>query len=129
VKEHGSFNMYIINQCIVVEALGAWNIETALRFGKEYQSLVSQIEYQQWACLVDFTRFELAVPEVWKHLDIINEWGNQHNQKYEVLVCSSLTQVTLMEKSHEILSNVETKFCETLIEAKVWLIRLGVIKI
>ncbi|PKI16594.1 hypothetical protein [Colwellia sp. 12G3] len=128
MNEHGSFSMKIVDRTLMVEAVGAWNLETAIRWGQEFKLLVSSIEELQWACLVDLSNFELAIPEVWEHLDSVNKWSNLHNQKYEAVVCSLSLQKVLIEKSHAALTNVETKFCEDLNEAFEWLEIMGVLK-
>ena len=61
-------------------------------------------------------------------LDELNEWGNLNNQKYEVVVCGLSIQQALLEKSHEVLTNVETKFSENLKQAYEWLETVGVMK-
>ncbi|MFT6779727.1 MAG: hypothetical protein ACJAV1_003670 [Paraglaciecola sp.] len=127
LQEHGSYDMYILNQTLIIEAVDAWNLETSLRFGQEFKELVNKIEHNPWACLVNLNDFELAIPEVWEHVNKINEWANLHNQKYEVVVCSSLIQEVLLEISHKKLSNVETNFCENVEQAKKWLNQFGVI--
>jgi hypothetical protein len=128
MNEHGSFSMKIVDRTLIVKAEGAWNLETAIRWGQEFKLLVNRIEEHQWACLVDLSNFELAIPEVWDHLNSVNEWSNLHNQKYEAVVCSLSIQKVLIKKSHAVLTNVETKFCEGLNEAYEWLEIIGVLK-
>ena len=126
MQEHGSFNMKIAKQTLVIKCFDAWNKETVLRMCKEYKELVNTINAKPWACLVDFTHWELSTPEMWGYIDDLNEWGNNHNQKYEAVVCSSSLQQYLMEKSHDILTNVEAKFCESVNQAYDWLESVGV---
>lgn len=129
MQEHGSFNMNITDQIIIINAYGAWNLETALRWGREFKLLANQIESSPWACIVDLSSFELAIPEVWEHIDEINDWCNLHNQKYEVVICSLSIQKSLLENSHKKLTNVETNFCSSLKQSIEWLSKFGVIKI
>lgn len=88
MQEHGSFDMKIINQTLVVKAFRAWNYETVLRYGTEYKQLIEKLKNKPWACLVDLTEWELATPDIWEHIDELNEWGNINNQRYEVVICS-----------------------------------------
>ena len=127
--EHGSFDMKIIEQTLVVRCFDAWNNETVLRMCKEYKDLVSKINNKPWACIVDLTQWELSTPEMWIHIDELNVWGNINNQKYEAVVCSSSVQKYLMEKSHDVLTNVEAKFYDELVQAYEWLESVGVYKI
>ena len=86
-----------------VKAIGAWNYETALSYGKEYKQLISKLRDKPWACLVDLTEWELFTPEAGEHVDELNDWGNINNQKYEVVICSLYIQKALLEKTHEVL--------------------------
>ena len=126
--EHGSFEFEVVEQTLVVKCFDAWNVETVLRMCSEYKDHVKKINDKPWACLVDLTQWELSTPEMWAHIDELNEWGNLNNQKYEVVVCNSAVQQYLMENSHEVLTNVEAIFCENLAQAYGWLTGLGVYK-
>jgi len=127
MQEHGSFEMEIKNQTIVVRAFSAWNLETALRFAKEFKLLAQTLENKPWACLVDLIKFDSRIPAVWDEVDEINLWANSHNQKYEIVVCNSTLQEFLLKRPHVPLANAKTKFCENLDEANDWLGNLGVI--
>lgn len=127
--EHGSFNLSLIDQTIISEAFGSWNIETAIRWADEFKLLVGQISNAPWACIVDLSNFELAPLDVWSYLDEINLWCNANNQKYEVLICSSSLQKAILEKSKGNLTNVQTHFCLNLTEGKKLLSKYGVINI
>ncbi len=127
--EHGSFEMKIIEQTLVIKCFDAWNIQTVKRMCKEYKEHINKISDKPWACIVDFTQWELSTPDMWGYIDELNEWGNNNNQKYEAVVCSLLIQKDLMESSHEVLTNVEAKFFDHLTQAYDWLESLGVYKI
>ena len=129
MQEHGSFQMKIVEQTLIIKCFDAWNLETVLRLCKEYKGLVEQINDKPWACLVDLSQWELATPEMWDEISELNKWGNSNNQKYEAVICSTSLQKTLMEDSHKVLTNVETKFCENIEQAYEWLNSVGVLKI
>ena len=129
MKEHGSFQIKIVDQTLIVKCFGSWNHETVLRLCKEYKELVEKINDKPWACLVDLSQWELAAPDMWDEISELNQWGNSNNQKYEVVICSMSLQKILMEESHTVLTNVETNFCESIEQAYKWLNNVGVLKI
>jgi hypothetical protein len=129
VQEHGSFEMEIIDQTLIVKCFDAWNIETVLRLCKEYKELVLQINDKPWGCLVDLSQWELSTPEMWNEINKLNQWGNNNNQRYEVVICSMSLQKTLMEETHTVLTHVETNFCDNIEQAYEWLRSVGVLKI
>lgn len=126
--EHGGFKMYIENQTIVVEPIGAWNIETALRYGREFKLLVNQIENEEWATLVIFLNFELAGPKMWEHINKLNEWGIQHNKKHEVVVCTQSIHKEVIKLTHKYTASIEPHFVETVKQAKDNLRKHGYLK-
>ncbi|MDA8622168.1 hypothetical protein N9L48_05925 [Psychrosphaera sp.] len=129
MQEHGSFEINIIDQTIVVNCYGSWNHETVKRMCNEYKEHALQINDKDWACLVDLSQWELATPEMWNEIQKLNEWSNNNNQKFEAVICSLYIQKTLMEQSHTVLTNVETKFCDNIEQAYAWLNSVGVLKV
>lgn len=89
---------------------------------------ITTIKDKPWACLVDLSRWELSTPDMWQKIDELNEWGNENNQRFEVVICSLSIQKSLMETSHEVLTNVESKFCDKIEQAFSWLESVGVYK-
>tara|TARA_R110001583_G_scaffold155625_1_gene307280 strand:- start:507 stop:896 length:390 start_codon:yes stop_codon:yes gene_type:complete len=128
MREHGSFQMTIVDQTIVIQCFGTWNLETVLRLCEEYKELVEKINEKPWACLVDLSQWELATPAMWNEISELNEWSNNNNQKYEAVIYSLSIQRALMVDSHIVLTNVETNFFENLDQAYKWLKSVGVIK-
>lgn len=126
--EHGTFQMEVIDQTLVVKCFDAWNSETVTRLCKEYKEHINTIKDKPWGCLVDLSRWELSTPDMWEKIDELNEWGNENNQRYEVVICSLSIQRSLMEASHEVLTNVESRFCDNLEQAFNWLESVGVYK-
>lgn len=127
MQPHGSFELTAKDQVIIIKAIGAWNYEAAVRFGGAYKRLISKIDKSVWGCLIDLTEWELFTPDASDYLDDINRWAEQHNQKYEAVVCGLLIQEALLEKNQEAFINVETRFCETLDDAYCWFESLGLL--
>lgn len=125
--EHGSFTLEVIDQTLIVKCFDAWNIETVIRMCKEYKECIEKIYDKPWACMVDLTQWELSPPQMWEEIDTLNRWGNSNNQKYEAVICSLSIQKSLMQESHSVLTNVESKFFENIEEATRWLKSVGVL--
>ncbi|PHR72347.1 MAG: hypothetical protein COA66_06440 [Arcobacter sp.] len=127
--EHGSYKIKVINQTIIVECFDSWNIETVLRFCKEYKEMVEEIKYKPWACLVDLSQWELSTPDMWDEIYKLNEWSNDKNQKYEAVICSLSLQEILVANSHKAFINVESNFFKNIDQACNWLTSVGVLNI
>ena len=121
MKPHGSFTLSVKEQVIVIKAIGAWNYEAAVAFANDYKQLVSDLQQAPWGCLIDLTDWELFTPDASDYLDTINQWAEQHNQRFEAVVCGLAIQEALLEKNQSVFVNVKTRFCETLEEAYHWL--------
>jgi len=128
MQEHGSFKIEVIDQTLIIKCFDAWNVETVIRLCREYKEHVEGIKDKPWACLVDLSQWELSTPDMWNEINKLNEWGNINNQKYEAVICSMSLQQMLMEESHTVLTNVETKFCDNMEQAYNWLNSFGVLK-
>lgn len=128
MKEHGAFKMQVVDQTLIVKCFDTWNHETVKRLCKEYKDHVWQINNKPWACLVDLSQWELSTPEMWDDIDELNIWGNANKQRYEAVVCSLSIQKELMIASHEVLTKVETSFCDNIEQAYQWLESRGVYK-
>ena len=128
MNEHGSFRMEVVEQTLVIQCFDSWNAETVERLCTEYKAHVSKINNKPWACLVDLSAWELSTPDMWEKIDELNIWANANNQRYEVVICSMSIQKALMEASHDVLTNVETTFCNNTQQAYQWLEQVGVYK-
>jgi len=126
--KHGDYTIEVLRQVMIVRAYGSWNWETANEYCEEYRKFVLMLSDKPWACLVDLSQWELSTPDIWPLIDETNAWANLRNQKYEVVVCSMVIQKYLLERSHDVLTNVETKFCNDYNEALAWLKNLSASK-
>ena len=120
-KEHGSFEIEVINQVVVLRSFGAWNVETAIHMRNDFQQIASKIANRPWACLVDLRSWELGGPEIWSPIERLNMWCDQNNQKLEAVVCSLLIQKHLLENAQKALLHSETEFFDNINKAKIWL--------
>ena len=121
MQPHGSFELSVKNQIVIIKAMGAWNFEMAVEFGEQYKALVLTFNQDPWACLIDLTEWELFTPEASDYLDDINRWADANNQRFEAVVCGLSIQQSLLEKNQAAFTHVETQFCESLDLACQWL--------
>ena len=96
-------------------------LDTTLRWCSEYKTLIESVKRKPWARVIDLTYWELTTPDVWECVDEVNTWANTHNQKYDVVICPLPVQRHVLERAHQVLTNVEIKFCDNLLEAYQWL--------
>lgn len=127
MQAHGSFELAVSNRTLIIKAIGAWNYETMLQFGSEYIQLVEQFQSDTWACLIDLEEWDLATPDIWEYADQLGELSNDSKLKYQAVICASNIQQILVAKNQQALTNVETKFCDDLPQARAWLKSVGVL--
>lgn len=125
MQEHGTFKMSVANQVITLLVFGSWNIETTSRWCIEYKNHIDSIKAAPWARIMDLTHWELTTPDVWEAVDKVNSLANISNQQYDVVICSWSMQKQIVDRAHEMLTNVEIKFCNDLQEAQKWLSEKG----
>lgn len=118
MREHGYFEMERHEQVILIKVFGTWNLETTMRWCIEYKRHIESIKHSPWARILDLTFWELTTPDVWAYVDEVNSWANNHNQKFEIVICPLSLQKMQLKRAHQLLSNVEIKYCQNLQEAR-----------
>ncbi len=126
MQEHGSFDLKLVGQVLVIKPYDSWNLETALRFCDECKKLASQISNQPWAVLSDLSHWDLSTPDTWEPINELNTWANEHNCQYEVVITTSPIQTELLTKSHEVSTNAQTKFFQDINDGFNWLSSVGI---
>ncbi|WP_426414689.1 hypothetical protein [Aestuariirhabdus sp. LZHN29] len=125
MREHGTYEMGVYDQIITLKVFGAWNLETTKRWCSEYRDHIQAVKSNPWARIIDLTFWQLTTPDVWEIVDDVNIFANDNNQKYEVVICPLSIQKEILGRAHQVLTNVEIEFCDSLPEAYQWLARKG----
>ncbi|MBA6231409.1 MULTISPECIES: hypothetical protein [unclassified Colwellia] len=125
MNAHGSYKLEVNRNTVTFIAYDAWNYEAAIEWGKEFKSIVLQMNNEPWACLVDLTEWELATPDTRSYISELYLWLNNQNLKYLVVVFGLSIQKEILEKTYKILTNVEKKYCEDIGKANNWLNSVG----
>jgi len=123
--EHGSYEIELFKQVIIVRFFDAWNKETSLKMCEEFQREAKRITDNPWACIVDLTKWDFGGPEVWEPIVQVNDWCTENGQELEAVVCTNELQKYILEKTQKALPKTESAFFRTEIEAKNWLNKYG----
>jgi len=126
MKDHGSFTFEQKGQLIISRAFDAWNKETAQSMCKQMYILANKINDKPWGILVDLTQWEFGPPDMWEPIEDLNRWANDHNQKFEAVVCGLNIQKKLLENSQEVFREVESEFFDNEAKALQWLAKNGI---
>lgn len=62
-KEHGSFEIKLLGNVLILNIHGAWNIETSLKYRDAINACIKPIVGQKWAVLTQMTDWELCTPD------------------------------------------------------------------
>lgn len=125
MKTHGSYTLDVNNNIIVFTAYDSWNYEAAIEWGDELKSIVTNMNGEPWACLVDLTKWELITPGARDYISDLYSWLNDQNLKYLGVVFGFSIQKSVLEKTYEIFTSVDIKYCVDLDEANDWLNSVG----
>lgn len=120
-SEHGSYEFEVKGQVLIMRPTGAWNLETAIRCCKEYKVIAQSLNNAPWACLVNLLSWELGTPDIWPEIDSVNAWADEHNERFEAVVCSTSLQTYMLEQTYDKFKNVKTEFFQTEDKALSWL--------
>lgn len=118
--EHGTFELYVKNDHIVLDATGPWNEPTFNRYDKELKELVRQFDGAPWSHIAILRNETLLIPSVEKLLEEQLVWRKTTNFVLDTFVfCNniaeaiSLHQLDLMFKR----VGVEYRLAKTVKEA------------
>ena len=128
LNEHGNFKISINSQTIILEAYGAWNYETAIRFCHDFKQSVKKIESKPWASLIDLREWDLSTPDIWEAIDDLTIWSEQHNQRYEATIYINNIQKTLLEQSQQNFENISVQYFDQPELAYQWLANMNMLK-
>jgi|TARA_R110000744_G_scaffold11265_4_gene34320 hypothetical protein len=119
--EHGSFELEITGNVLILRAFDSWNYQTASRWVEETKELASHLKSNPWLCICDLTQWELATPDIHYAVLDLNLWLDENNLRYLAIVHNSALQKAVLQKSHEVFRNVEVEYFSNLDEGYAWL--------
>lgn len=125
MKVHGSYTLAVNKNTVTFKAYDAWNYEATIKWGKELSKMVTSMNNEPWACLVDLTEWELATPDSRSYISEFYAWLNEQNLTYLVVVFAHSFQKEILEKTYVILTKVERKYCIDIDEGREWLKSVG----
>lgn len=79
-KPHGNYRIWCEGNTLHAELLGAWNMEAALAYTKDFIEQASAFE-GDWAHIVYLDNWELATPDVTAEAERLVEWCIAHGLK------------------------------------------------
>lgn len=120
-SEHGGYEFELKGQLLIMRPTGAWNYETAQRCCREYKDIAMSINNKPWACLVNLLSWEMGTPDIWPEIDRVNAWADEHNERFEAVVCSTSLQTYMLEQTYDKFKNVKSEFFDSEAEAIAWL--------
>ncbi|GAA0368689.1 hypothetical protein GCM10009092_36210 [Bowmanella denitrificans] len=81
------YQMQVINQVLYVRLFGVWSSAVVSKVMQQLPELISPIEHQPWAALVDMRDWIMPTMEALSGFDQIYQWCLAHNQTHEATVC------------------------------------------
>jgi len=106
-NEHGEYSISVVGKTVIVELVGAWNLNTSLSAKDHYINTVNQMHFDKFAVFLDFSRWELAEKEVFEVFKSIATWSDQHSQKYLVFIPGMTIHNYVMEDVFNVLEQCE----------------------
>jgi len=85
---HGSFDMWLDNQVLLVRIHGAWNEEEAKLYFTTLKETVKEIIKQPWAMIVYLNDWELGTPETDQIAAEVIQWCMENYQRKVAIVYS-----------------------------------------
>lgn len=122
---HGSYEIELVNQVIIVRFQAAWNRETSERMCADFLKVAEKIATKPWACLIDLGRWGLGGPDVLEPIEEVNKWCATHNQMHEAVICSQTLQEYILRDLQQGLPHTRSEFFDNENDATAWLRQQG----
>ncbi len=71
---HGTWDIKVNNHVVIQSFAGCWNEEAAIAYIEDFRLKVAPLIGQEWAIMSLFDNWELAVPEIGKHVEEHCNW-------------------------------------------------------
>jgi hypothetical protein len=123
-KHHGSYNICINEQIIILVAYDSWNEEASAACINEMNFIVNTMQYDRFAVLMDTTKLEGATQEalaLW--VPVIDLWfKNGHRQFARVDNENTITYKLFLSKFDDILKSIMPhKFFNSIEDGLSWI--------
>ena len=128
-SEHGTYDVKLINNVLVVECHGAWNGENAIAYGKEASMLLKEVFGRPWAQITVITDWELATPDVDSIMAELVSKANKLGLCREAVVNASGAGSVKLEQFNRTLADIDNDFIRKVFtnfeDAACWLSNEG----
>ncbi|MBL4712664.1 MAG: hypothetical protein JKX75_09265 [Gammaproteobacteria bacterium] len=79
--EHGNFSIEVKRDGVICTLNGSWNNETTRAFVQSFQHLITaNFTDKQWVVIIDFSAWQLAIPETYDTFLSHMYWAKKHGQ-------------------------------------------------
>lgn len=127
-KQHGEFSLTMIQDVVLTNAIGPWNLECIVQFGLKYGESVYSAKVTKWADIIMLQGESLLVPDAEKDLQIRIARAVQTGLTHvAVVMCKSEVKTTAKMQMSRLYKDLPAtlEFFETLEEAMDWVTQQG----
>lgn len=120
---HGSFDMWVDNQVLLVRINGAWNKEETQAYFTKMKQLTIEVIKQPWAQIVYLNDWELGTPENEQITMELIQWSMEHNLKKTATVYSPnlIKKLQIERLKNKTINTVDYRTFQQEKEAFAWL--------
>ncbi|WP_108649965.1 hypothetical protein [Dongshaea marina] len=120
LKEHGTFTLEIRQEILLINPIGAWNLEMAQHFCADYREFCRELIEQPWGSLLDFGQWQLGPPDMWQPIEELAVWLSHRHHSFEAVICPLSIQKQLIKRRFEITPGLITEFFDDWDKAFAW---------
>lgn len=127
-KQHGEFSLKMIQDLVLTNAVGPWNLECIVQFGLRYGESVYSAQATKWADIIMLQGESLLVPEAERDLQVRIARAIQTGLRHvAVVMCKSEVKTTAKMQMSRIYKDLPATmaFFESLEEAMDWVTEHG----
>ncbi len=120
-SEHGEVSIEVIDNIIIVRAVGAFNEFGAQKYTNAIRTAVNCMQKQRFSILINNLKFLGGTPEAYQELEDYNAWLNQKELIGKAMVITSNITLDVINKLSPSRAMQQTKNFDNENDAMNWL--------
>jgi len=120
-SEHGEVSIEVIDNIIIVRAVGAFNEFGAQKYTSSIRTAINCMQKQRFSILINNLKFLGGTPEAYQELEDYNAWLNQKELIGKAMVITSNITLDVINKLSPSRAMQQTKNFDNENDAMNWL--------
>ena len=124
-EPHGSFDLEILGEVVLVTLEGSWNLEQGKKFFEAYKPLLLEQGFTKFGVVSDFRNLDGATPEAIAFFEEVTAWAKDQGQMARAQVLNSALREYIVNQATKSPDIFHIQSFDNEEEALDWMAGLG----